>query len=245
MGKPFSILRFFTVYIASIGAILLLWWIFPLWSLLAFLLVSGYHFGETDLHALLRAERGRPLIYGLHGTTFLLAMLVPNPELTIEIIQSLNPEEAIKFSAYLQDYGTWAFVGVGLGAMAGSVYLLKEKATIWPLLLLYTFLPVIWNLPLPLAFALYFGGVHSLHAFLDIHQFLKGEHLQFPFQKVLKAALPLSLVAVPGTLFVAWLGTMFWNPVMLIFVFISALTIPHVQVMRRMYLPANNGNSSQ
>ena len=77
MNGGLSWVIFHLAYIASALAVALLWWWFPLFSLGLFLLVSGYHFGASDI-----ADTGTNWIPWIaHGGLVPIAIPSINPEI--------------------------------------------------------------------------------------------------------------------------------------------------------------------
>jgi Brp/Blh family beta-carotene 15,15'-monooxygenase len=96
-----------------------------------------------------------------------------------------------------------------------------------------------YQLPLLPAFALYFGGWHAIRSFEIIFKFLheaKEEMASKPLT-MWKNALPMTFLAAFGFVFMAfiWKGTgLKMDPLPAIFIFLSIITLPHLDVMDKL-----------
>lgn len=221
-----ALLRFALAYVGAIALILLLW----LWSaevgLLAFLAYSAWHFGETDLR-----EWGiyRPAAAWLYGAGLLLLLLTGHADETAAYFEALG-------AGALNVYWTaWSMPLAITGAIAMTVggfrVLVQARVSGWA-----TFIILAGGLLLPLisAFALYFIGVHSLRGWMHLQSGLNAG-----VRKLALKALPFSAGAY--ALFVAlWIGHQYAELqleglVPLFFIFLAALSAPHIWLMHRFY----------
>lgn len=232
-SEKINLIRFLTIYLTQIAVVAICWYYLPLPSLLFFLLLSAWHFGETDLASSLKKNN---LISAsakiLYGTGILGWILLVHPMQTLSYLQDLSPA-----------FGHASFIGkkllswhLAILVFCGSITLLiaaicsiRKKDFILiktALLLLITYF-----LPLLAAFAFYFGLWHSVHALMHIKN-----HLKINWQKLFILAMPLSLISIVGLIFFLLLVQhLHLNLVLLTFIFISALTLPHARVMSNMY----------
>ncbi len=234
-GKSFHLLGFYVRYLAILGLIIVLWLVLPTWSLVAFVLISALHFGETDLSPLVRPLSGRWLLYMGYGLSLLLVLFIPNTEAVASVLGDLSPEFTAGAVAWLDQFGWWLVAGLAVPTVALALIYANSHADRVHVLVLTGFGGILAFLPLLVGFAVYFGGVHSLHAYEDIRGYLSQGESKWSRGKLVRAMLPLSLLAVPGTALIGYLGLHFLNPILLIFIFIASLTYPHVGVMRRIY----------
>jgi len=232
-----DLIRFIIIYLAQVAMVAVCWFFLPLPSILFFLLLSAWHFAETDL-AIPPQKNGftSALLKILYGTGILSWILFVHPTQTLNYLQHLSPT-----------FGHASFIGKKLAVwhmaimvfcgsitmLAATIYSIKQQDFILiktALLLLVTYF-----LPLLAAFAFYFGLWHSLHALMHIKN-----HLHLSWKNLFLQALPLSIVSVLGLIFfLTLINHLHLNLVLLTFIFISALTLPHARVMSTMYRTKN------
>lgn len=224
--QGYALLRFIVGYIAIMALVVFLWLLSPPVALLAFLLYSAWHFGETDVRHWGAFHSGSAWLHGTAALGFLLAS---------------HPQE---LSAYL--------LALGLGPLAVLPPLATAAAAVLCLLgLLATGLLVprgaraSWLktcvvllagafLPLLLAFGIYFIGIHSLRGWRHLQQGLGISH-----GALLRLSLPFTLGAfVLFAMLVAFAKLAqfsFAGIVPALFVFLAAISAPHIWTMHRFY----------
>jgi beta-carotene 15,15'-dioxygenase len=95
-------------------------------------------------------------------------------------------------------------------------------------------------LPLLPAFGLYFGGWHALCSFDNIHAYLVSQNPKTSEASILKTwskTLGFTLLAISFLAFATWFWLRFyhtWDALPLLFIFLSLITLPHLNVMHRM-----------
>lgn len=219
-----SLLRFVVLYLGIMGLVLLLWMFSPILALSAFLLYSAWHFGETDLR---------------HWMAFSSWRALPQGAATLGIVLFSHPEE---FQLYLQLLG----LGTGLPAEFAELFL---YVSIGVFLWMGLFIPPVrrrsWMqtllvlaggmlLPLLLAFGLYFIGVHSWRGWRHLQAGLSVSSVD-----LWRRSLPFSLGAY--ALFVLLLvarsqvALPFEGVIPGLFVFLAAISAPHIWFMHRFY----------
>jgi Brp/Blh family beta-carotene 15,15'-monooxygenase len=244
-AKPFSLARFLAKYIVMIVLYGLAWLFFPVLSLLVFLLISAWHFGETDLEhvpddiywSLTRLIAGGfvlGFILLAHATevTPILARIVQDDQQTM----TLWAEAVSSSGALLRG---WATLSIIL-----TILSLGHRSTLinsWRLVRLATVLLLTYSLPLLPAFMLYFGGWHSLSSFGLIQSYLQRS--ANPAQSVWKLwrqSIPFTALAFGFLLAGAGIWTSYmphFDPLPYLFILLSTITLPHIQVMRQLSLP--------
>ena len=237
--RPFALPAFLIRYIGWIAVLVLLWWWMPVISLLAFLGVSAFHFGETDLRT--KTETGNPVLntamYLSYGLTWLMVILLPNLGEAREIVFHLSEgiTDAPGVWHWLENY-RYGILVAGGGLTGGCLLLHPARKDLmrrvpWMLGLAL----ILWQLPLLISFSLYFGGWHSLTALGDIRRFLSTTGEEWSWKKMMVKIAPLGVLSLVGLGMIAGLGYLLLNPFMIVFIFISVLTVPHTEVMGKMY----------
>lgn len=237
--RTFSLARFLAQYLLQIALYALLWYSFPTVSLMIFILLSAWHFGESDVQPAPRHLAWKSAQFIL-GSLLLFFILMRQPNLTAAIIQSITQENA-------QAIAVWSW----LSAQAMGVYGVLLAALGCVVLVAHSLAPmtiplkrwgyfavligVIGFLPLLPAFALYFGGWHALNTFHHMAHFLGHTG---GISKLWKAALPFTLLAFVFLLLtgVLWFTTLaHHDPIPVLFIFIALITLPHLVVMHSMF----------
>ena len=237
--KPFSLFRFLLKYILQILAYALLWFFMPVLSLSLFLLLSAWHFGESDMqpaprHVLWKVSQM------LLGTLVLFFILMREPAFTADLIFRITRESALALNSWqwaagnsIRIYSVLMVSLILISFLAQRVEPLKWQPVKWINFILL--LGVIFFLPLLPAFALYFGGWHSLNTFDHMSEFL-GEKKSV--WRLWKAALPFTLLAIffLGLTALLWSGLLSHiDPLPVLFIFIAVITLPHLLVMNKMF----------
>lgn len=240
--SKFSLTKFLFNYLLSIVLYALLWYWFPQLSLLIFLMLSCWHFAETDVavvsgKSLITASL--KLIYGLAVLAWLLWAHVAEVS---AILKHLIPAKSLFFVGWLAGVVHASFILIIsaiiiLIVLGLPVFTQQKTGYFLSKLPLVIILACGYTLPLMPAFALYFAGWHSLITLYNIKGFIGYETISNKPLSILKLwlkALPFSLLAIGGLLLTGYLLRHYaplFDPLPLLFVFLSLITLPHMQVM--------------
>jgi lycopene beta-cyclase len=212
---------FILKYLLIMAVVFAVWYVSPTIGLLAFILYSAWHFGQTDAEDW---QIGHTAIGFFWGLAFLLILLFThlpelNEVLTILAVPTIGTVESTKYGLL--------FSGVlWLVCLVAAIYLKKLE---WALVLAY--LLVACTLPLVIAFGFYFIFHHSWKGWSHLRQNLKKSHGQ-----MFKNALPFNLGAMFlfGGFFLSTEKSLEEN-IAFFFVFISCISLPHILCMHRFY----------
>lgn len=239
-SKGFSIQSFLGKYILAILLYAITWVYFPSISLIIFLLISAWHFGETDLSGL-GASVAEMACRFCWGMMLLMLILFTHMEDTTQMILRItaNSRNATDVLAWIGNHKN-AILATGiiltLSALPWIYKRMKHPFTISYLSNLFIIMVLCTLLPLLPAFALYFGGWHAIRSFEITYKFLhqsQDESATGPLT-LWKNALPMSFLAAVGFVFIAfiWQGIgLQLDPVPAGFIFLSVITLPHLDVM--------------
>ena len=229
-NKAWSIL-FFPGYII-LGLIVIISWVtFPPVTLLLFLIIAGYHFGEEDL-SFFKEDDG--VIFTI--VSFLKGFLIitlsfhysfENTSLFFEYLmvpqnyyEALVPLKSILFSVNL------------ICLVAGLIYLFKDSINHLILTLLEVLLITLSfvYLPLILAFSLYFCFLHSSKHIIGLAKELDKQDIKNGLKLFSVKAVPLTCItALAAVLFVFLLSEKLdENIIKTIFIGLASLTLPHI-----------------
>jgi len=238
-------ITFLLGYLGIMLVYLLLWWWQPGLSLIIFLVISAYHFGETQLIRSPKAEVGNQYLYLSWGLFLLAALLLFHID---EVATLLVPLVGVPaFFDWLAQHTVTllAFAGANLvitwswqAWRAGDFQFLG-----WQALEIVVLLLLLWRTPVLVGFALFFALWHSRDATLE--QLARFRALQplITLQQWVKMALPYTLMSLVGiaTLIGIWqVYQVAISPVTVFFVGVSLLTMPHILLIYRFYqLPSS------
>jgi Brp/Blh family beta-carotene 15,15'-monooxygenase len=242
-GQSFSIQQFLGRYVLAILIYSTSWIFFPGISLIIFLFISAWHFGETDLS---KADDTLPwnLSRLLWGSLVLMLILLSHFEETNSVVLRITKGSGIaqQITEHLRINGIYyvSTVAVLFFTIAAIAYRKKRiKISSQYIINLVAILLLCSQLPLLPAFALYFGGWHAIRSFEIIFKFLheaKEEMANKPLT-MWTNALPMTFLAAFGFIFMAyiWNGTgLEMDPLPAIFIFLSIITLPHLDVMDKL-----------
>lgn len=241
-GKPFSLGYFLIRYVLTIALFAVMWLFTPAVSLVVFLLCSAWHFGETDI------ERVPPkltwiLTRFMAGGFVLTFLLLTHTAEVTPLLERIARNNTLTMAIWQWAVYYAPFVWLGWGGLTVFLFcwafLLGPVTVDWyRMARLAAVLTLSYWLSLPLAFALYFGGWHSLSSFETIYTYLKQTHYStLTNRQIWLKSLPFTGLALTSlTLFVGWWWyyTPHWDPLPLLFIFLSLITLPHLSVMHGM-----------
>ena len=222
---------FYPGYILLSLMVIFCWTIFPAITLLLFLVVASYHFGEEDLRFFFKGKgfffnlasflKGFLIItlsfhYSHEATTvFFEYLMVPQIE-----YEKLTKFKSLLFSANL------IFLIISL------IYLFRKQINKLVLILfeiIFILLSFIY-LPLILAFSMYFCFLHSSKHIVGLARELDSQNIRNGLKLFIVKAVPLTLL----TAFFAFLSLYFLdqnineNIIKIIFIGLASLTLPHI-----------------
>lgn len=245
-NQVFSAKKFHTKYLSSMLLYGIVWYVFPTVSFYLFLLISAFHFGETDLPI---DSPKVPLLGVLlqvsYGLLILFIILFVHIDTVLPIIQKINI-----FSQGLINYLQGEYIALlAISASFGFFILtliasyIIHKKNIADLKHLFTLVIFVFIsaliLPLPLCFIIYFGLWHSITSLENIRQHLsKTKKESLTWKSLMIQCMPLTAISLIGLFSVIFFLDLTNNinlVIMGLFIGISILTLPHQEVMSKMY----------
>lgn len=247
-GK-FSIQKFVKIYLSRLF-LFSLFWILPWLAFSLFIIFSIFHFGETDMAAIMKPGKSSTILYIAYGA-FILSVLLLTHLSEIEIAVPILGTylKGSKFYYYLQQYN---FVLILLFAFTFLLTLFwqHKKNNIIPINL-YKFLEFIFlltiivTLPMLLAFTFYFALWHSILSVRNIFAYFRNFNNTKNFTFICNKSILFSLLAL-GSIIVLYFAMHYFMPDMnLLFallIVLSVLTLPHLAVMHSMYKNFSRNN---
>ena len=244
----FKIKNFFIFYITYIllaSCIIILWFLFPTFTLIFFLIVACHHFGKEDIYFIIKKkESWHNLIFLSKGFLIILAPLLNHNKETIDIFLTLGADTFFVLQ-YME--------GLGLGVRSNTLTLIyitifghvaflfisvnnsKLKKENEQCYFLLDFIPicVLNSIFTPLiAFTLYFCFIHSFRHSVSLINLLDKNNFKNGFNKFTKKALPLTLITAILFIVTVYFLTNYYvlddAILKIIFIGLASLTFPHI-----------------
>ncbi len=240
-NQKISLKSFLVKYLLSMLCYGISWWLFPSLSLLAFIIMAAYHFGEIDWPVRGNSKLDAPLytIYGFLLIAFILTSHIHSAAPILEAIvqRKLNAEFWLEWGTFLFPYSC-----ILLGAHITAIVFLHARLG-WDRKVLYQFLiqtlvlvSISYWLPLYLSFGFYFGLWHSLISFNLIRQQMNLNNDWPGWFFMVKKAIPFTTMAWIGIgvlIFASGIFATEWLVLSNLFMGIAILTLPHLQVFTK------------
>lgn len=236
-GQSFSLIRFLIVYLLTMGVYALFWVWLPVFSLGFFLLMSAWHFGETDFeNNRLGQHWAAKAGFMLYGCLLLFGLLANDAAQTREILVSLLGPSAV-LDGFVRIVDQYPLLRYTEFFALGFRALMLPSAKAFDHLRLFVILAVAFFLPLLEGFLLYFCHHHAWVNLLRMKERIYGEGSEGLYSMI-KDMMPFSAISVIGIIILVassplWLSHV--NPVLLFFILISVLTLPHAGIMSKFY----------
>jgi Brp/Blh family beta-carotene 15,15'-monooxygenase len=239
-GKKIS---FYLSYLAIIAIYGLIWWFSPVVAFLIFMLLSVYHFGQSNW---VNLNYGNAILerahYILWGTGILLTPILLHAEEAITIVKAMTGTVVITAPSTTDLY---LFVGVtGLLNVLMIVVLWWQQRISFRRLatevLAYALLiTMFFTNSLLLGFSVYFVFWHSLASAKDQLQFFKLR-LSPTLRRQLLSEVTMTVLGALSFCLIIWFGPgpeTALQPAVIggVFIFISLLTLPHMLLVELLY----------
>lgn len=219
-------------YLMIMGAYLMLWYVFPVFSLFIFFAYSAFHFGESEL---IQNKEQLNTVYHyakafLLGLSILIFIVSTHFEESIRIISSIT--NGVHLSRLSFDLTSWSAMASLTSITFVVLNFLSSKSLSSLGLMLLLLLGTL--VPLSMAFGLYFILQHSVNAWGHLK---KG--LDMSSRELYLKAFPFTFGALLIFLLMAYFlnsSTTEWAGIWAIFfVFIACISLPHFILMHLFY----------
>ena len=229
---------FYSIYIFSCLLVISFWIIFPLITLLLFLLLASYHFGKEDScvgRVIKKKFISINILYLFKGSLVVIAPLLFHTKETLQIFQILNVNLSLPHENFLLVSLLISFIAnwIIMNRSNNGGFFLADWATILTLNLFLS--PLV-------AFTIYFCFLHSVrHSFGLIYE-LDKKNFKSGLNRFIKKAQSLTLVTVILFLFSVYFLTNYYvlddAILKVVFIGLASLTFPHILLE---YLLEKNG----
>jgi beta-carotene 15,15'-dioxygenase len=241
-NNPFSLKKFLVVYLTRLF-VFALFWLLPWLAFSLFIVFSIFHFGETDMSAIVKPNKYAVLLYFSYGSLILSILLLSHlPE-----IQDSLPA----VSVFLQEHNLYEFlinktlhIITFFSVLFLIIFFLQQKSGnikpmgFYDIVQFVCLLFLLVYLPLMLAFTFYFALWHSILSVRNIFAYFKnfnsGKKLTLICSKSLLFSL-LALGSIIGLYFIMQYYVPNFNMLFALLIVLSVLTLPHLTVMHGMY----------
>lgn len=215
----------FVIYVLFVFCMVFALYRFPLWSLLLFVIISSFHFGEQQWYEKTIVKTSMVYFFYAAFGFLLFALLFQTHKFqTTNVISEITQAQA---PAYLFDRFLMFASGIFTVLMIFNFNKFKSQLFIQALgflslLLLFSQTSLLWS------FSVYFILWHSLPSLKEQATVLYP-HDSNPIRSYIKSALPYWLLSLIGlTAAVLFVDNEIISMTSLFFAFLAAITIPHV-----------------
>lgn len=230
-GLKFYRYAILLVYVAVIGLMFLLFYLFPDLALLVFIAISGFHFGEQHWKKKTKVNSfWNPFFYTTYGLCILFMIFYIKSEQVILIINDISSFELRRSFLYhgflITTLGSIVFIGVYTYLGWLQFHAVEE------LFLLIVFYVVFYTASLLWGFCVYFVIWHSIPSLMDQTWFLFGKVDKASLWRYVRYSWVYWLLSIFGLLMLYFLlrgNNQFFISILLYF--LAAVTFPHVLVM--------------
>jgi len=247
-GRHYPLLRFGVFYLGLMLLYGLLWWLSASLALIVFLLISAWHFADTDLAGLSLQRASDQFIRIAWGCWLLLSLLFTHTTEIIPYLQQLTGAGSllVRFAHAYAGYSTAVWLG-GLAVWPLLLWLRLRSARLplsaWlPVVAVLLLLLLCRMLPLILAFTVYFSFWHSLRSFRSVCHYLAPRRLRSGWlRQWLLQTLPFIAGAFAGLALFFLFGYAPGATLSPFWIFLSLITLPHGLLMHDVFARAAPG----
>ena len=238
--------KFYLFYIFLALIYVISWYLFPTFSLAAFIIISVYHLGQSNLFYLSLPKNKiiKTLIYSSWGLFVIFAPIISNSKEVIAILKTFLDESWI-INIENQEYLLALIVFSNfliLSILFVFKYLTKQEL-LREILNLTVLSLLFYTAPLMVSFGVYFGLWHSLGSSLDQIQFIRKYDLKFDFANFYIKSIPLTLISITAFI-LSYLFLVHFNysqqdiniTISWFFIGLAAITLPHTIIRDRLYI---------
>jgi lycopene beta-cyclase len=233
-SKKFNLLKFVVQYLLIIAAYFMVWQWFPVFSLLLFIAYSAFHFGESEMVEMqvsfnTLAQKAYAFVIGLSILFFIIFSHLNESILVLDNMQGVSGFVA---SLDLLQYKN-IIIAVSSVLLLPLWWISKKTC-----LFLVAILLLGTQMPLMLAFGLYFVGSHSVNAWGHI-----ATKLNIAPKKLYLESLPFNVGALLIFSLFFYLqqtnAQLIQSYAAVFFVFLACVSLPHIILMHLFYKKGN------
>lgn len=236
-------IQFIGAYLVFIGLNVVLWFTIPSLAYVLFLVLSAYHFGQSQFsHYFQKQEIRFQALYFLWGISILSALLYLNLD-DVYTIMDQHEEFAAFRPLHQRNVLKFLFFGSTSSSVLLMIYLGFKKQIKWESILMETvvislILVCFYLMPILIGFSLYFVILHSYKVLKEEYKFLLSEKEIKSVKNLFLLITPYTLLSIFGITFL--FALIHFNILQIsygycLLIAISSITLPHVFVMNKFY----------
>jgi Brp/Blh family beta-carotene 15,15'-monooxygenase len=199
-GSNLSKKKFYFLYLLSMILYAIIWFIIPVFSFVFFLLISSYHFGESQLSNYNFSNIFSKIIYLVWGIALMSTLFFYNSnELTI-LFNSFNDTSSFNliFKYHLLDilfyFSNASFILILIYLkIQNSINSQIFSSEIYQIALLHI---TFFVFPVIISFTLYFVFLHSIKVLIQEYSYLEQKFNQFNLIKFVQLLIPFTLLSL-------------------------------------------------
>ena len=240
--RKISKLKFYVLYIGLIFAFLILWHVSVFYSLIFFLFISAFHFGESQFPHINIHLIFKNIFYFIWGISLLSTLVFYNIDelnsITLFFDDTVVLEQVYdlsKVSILFYSTNVFTFISMFIFIFMKKINLDRFFSEIFLLFLIHA---TFYLFPFIIGFTLYFVALHSLKVMNDEYIFLKKETPNFKIYDFIKLLAPYSVLSICFTallLVLSYNNIIGYSVPLLSIMIISVITLPHAIVMNVFY----------
>ena len=235
-------LKFYLVYLGLIVGFVLMWHIAPVLSLILFLLISAFHFGESQFEDIKITKVLKNTFFFFWGIALLATLIYYNinelASVTAYFDDTLAFEKVYDIKKVTILYYVTNIITIASMILMAVYKQIKIERLLSEFFLLFLIHITFFLFPFIIGFTLYFVVLHSLKVMQDEIEFFKKDNPKFSILDFLKLLAPYSILSIFFTTILLLLSYYTYIPYSIPFlsiVIISVITLPHAIVMNIFY----------
>tara|TARA_B110000240_G_C13509931_1_gene458696 strand:+ start:174 stop:1070 length:897 start_codon:yes stop_codon:yes gene_type:complete len=235
-------LKFYLVYIGLIVGFVLMWHIAPILSLILFLLISAFHFGESQFEDIKITKVLKNTFFFFWGIALLATLIYYNinelANVTAYFDDTLAFEKVYDIKKVTILYYVTNIITIASMILMAVYKQIKIERLLSEFFLLFLIHLTFFLFPFIIGFTLYFVVLHSLKVMQDEIEFFKKDNPKFSILDFLKLLAPYSILSIFFTTILLLLSYYSYIPYSIPFlsiIIISVITLPHAIVMNIFY----------
>jgi Brp/Blh family beta-carotene 15,15'-monooxygenase len=232
--------RFLSKYLLVISSYGVVWYLFPTVAFTVFIVISIYHFGQSNLNFIQTESRIiRGLSYIASGSFVILTPLCIHYDTAGTIVENMIGSSLLLDTDTISALPRQLFiVNVWLAVFLFFNDWISKKDFVLQLIGISLLLLSFYWLPLIIGFTVYFVFWHSYGSMIDQIRFIKSKDDSFTWWRYYLNALPITIIAVLMIIGALKINTVLSTDLSIVevfFVLLSMFTLPHILLIEQLY----------